>query len=139
MLLLLTHAAACCFLAGLVWVVQIVVYPGFLAVGDTAAWSRVHATHSDRMTRVILVPWAAQGSTLIALLVVRPVPLPLLLLAAACGLATVVLTATVSVPLHQRLSSYDEQVVRRLVATNWWRTAAWTVAAGCSLVMVAVS
>ena len=137
--LLLVHAAACCFLAGLVWVVQVVVYPGFLEVGDTPGWARVHAAHSARMTRVVMLPWAVQGLTLAALLVTRPAPLSLLSLASISGLATVVLTATLSVPLHGRLSSYDETVVRRLVATNWCRTAAWTVAAVCSLVMVAVS
>ena len=137
--LLLVHAAACCFLAGLVWVVQVVVYPGFLDVGDTPGWTRVHAAHSVRMTRVVMFPWAVQGLTLVALLVARAAPLPLLAIASMSGLATVVLTATLSVPLHTRLSSYDETVVRRLVATNWWRTAAWTEAALCSLVMVAVS
>ncbi len=37
-------------------------------------------------------------------------------------------TAFVSVPLHERLTpSFDAEAHRRLVSTNWWRTAAWTL------------
>lgn len=139
MTLLLVHATACCLLAGLIWVVQLVVYPGFLEVGNSPRWPAYHAAHSRRMTLVVVLPWAAQGLSLAALLLTRPAPLPLLALAALCGLATVVLTAAVSVPLHTRLTTYDEQVVRRLVATNWWRTLAWSLAAATSIAMVAVS
>ncbi|MEM1334101.1 MAG: hypothetical protein AAGG08_11635, partial [Actinomycetota bacterium] len=49
-------------------------------------------------------------------------------------------TAFVSVPLHERLTSvYDDDAVRRLVSTNWWRTAAWTARAIvlCALFIVA--
>ena len=40
-----------------------------------------------------------------------------------------------SVP-PQQSQGYDDAVARRLVATNWLRTAAWTAGAGCSLLMV---
>ncbi|MCW2776641.1 MAG: hypothetical protein JWN17_366 [Frankiales bacterium] len=141
MTLLLAHAAATCALAGLVWVVQLVVYPAFLLVGPGPGWERYHAAHSAAITRVVLVPWAVQGVTCALLLLRRPdgVPLALALLAGALGLATVVLTAAVSVPLHTRLGDgYDDAVARRLLATNWYRVLAWTAAAGVALVAVSL-
>lgn len=138
MLLLLLHAGTTCFLAGLVWVVQLVVYPGFVQA-RTGDWAAVHEAHARRMSLVVGPPWAVQGLTLAALLVRHDAPLPLLALTAALALATVVVTLTVSVPLHSRLTSYDEGLIRRLVTTNWWRTAAWTGGAVCSLALVAVS
>ena len=138
-MLLLAHAGSTCALAGLIWVVQLVVYPGFLLVGDGAAWPAVHAAHSRRIAQVVTLPWAVQGVTLALLLVRHREPLWLLVAASVCAVTTVVVTVLVSVPLHERLATYDERAARALVRTNWWRTAAWTAAAGCALAMLALS
>ncbi len=46
-------------------------------------------------------------------------------------------TVAVSVPLHTRLGeAYDDGVARRLVATNWLRTAAWTAGTLCAAALV---
>jgi hypothetical protein len=135
-LLVLTHAAATCALAGLAWVVQVVVYPAFLQVGPTAGWRAFHTAHSRRITWVVGPPWAVQGGTLAALLVRGDGPAWLLAALSACAATTVVVTLAVSVPLHERLARYDEQAARRLVRTNWWRTAAWTLGAFGSLLLV---
>ena len=140
MALLLAHAAATCALAGLVWVVQLVVYPAFLHVGPTPAWPAFHAAHSRAMTRVVVLPWAVQGLCCAVLLVRRPdgVPLPLALLAAGLGLATVALTLGVQVPLHTRLSqAYEERAALRLLRSNRLRVLAWTAAAATGVAMVA--
>lgn len=139
-LLLLAHAGATCFLAGLVWVVQVVVYPAFLTVGPTTAWAEHHEAHSRGITLVVGPPWAVQGLTCALLLLARPagVPLALALLAGALGLATVVLTLAVQVPLHSRLGEgYDAALTRRLVRTNALRVAVWSAAALVALVMLA--
>ena len=136
--LLLAHTAATCALAGLVWTVQLVVYPAFLTVGPTAAWAGHHAAHTRAMALVVMVPWAVHGATCALLLLRRPagVPLPLVLLAGALGLVTVVVTVAVSVPLHTRLGAgYDPALAQRLISTNWWRTAAWTASAAVALAM----
>jgi hypothetical protein len=136
--LLVLHLAAVSYLTGLVWVVQLVVYPGFRAVGPTAAWPAAHAAHSRAMVLAVTGPWAVQGVTLGVLLLRRPagVPLWLVLLAAALGLVTVAVTVASSVPLHGRLQPYDPVLADRLVATNWLRTAAWTAGAACAAAMV---
>ena len=133
-LLLQTHALATAALAGLVWVVQLVVYPAFRTVGPTHQWPEYHRTHSRRMVRLIALPWAVQGVTIAALLVRQPSPL--LLLTGALAATTVAVTVLVSVPLHVRLGqAYDEATAVRLIRTNWLRTAAWTAGAVCAAVL----
>ena len=136
MLLLVVHALATAALAGVVWLVQLVVYPSFRLVGSTAAWPAVHAAHTRRLTVVVALPWAVQGASLAALLL-RDGLSPLLVLTGALALTTVVVTVAVSVPLHDRLGeAYDDDVARRLVATNWLRTAAWTGGTLCAGLLV---
>jgi len=136
--LLVVHLLAVGYLTGLVWVVQLVVYPGFFTVGPTPAWPAFHDAHSRGTALAVALPWATQGVTLALLLLDRPagVPLLLVLLAAALGLATVVVTVVESVPAHGRLQPYDPVLARRLLRTNWLRTAAWTGGAACAVAMV---
>ena len=134
------HAAAVWFCVGLVWVVQVLVYPGFVGI-DRARWAAWHDRHTRLMAWTVSGPWAAQGVTCAVLLVWRPdgVPFWAAVLAGVCGAATVAVTVLVSVPCHRRLSDgYDDAVLARLVRTNWYRVVAWTaggvVAGGMLLV-----
>jgi hypothetical protein len=135
--LLLIHAGATCFLAGLAWVIQVVVYPAFLEVGETPSWSAFHAAHSRRMVRVVTLPWAVQGGTLAALLLTHDGDRLLLVALSVCALSTVALTVAGAVPLHQALEVYDRRRVQRLLQVNAVRTAAWTIGAVLSLLLVA--
>ncbi len=134
--LLQVHAAATAALAGLVWVVQLVVYPAFLVAGPSKAWPSYHRQHTTAMAVVVAVPWAVQGLAVTTLLVRQPGPL--VLLAATLAAVTVGVTVLVSVPLHTRLgAAYDESAARRLIWTNWARTAAWTAGAVVAAVLAA--
>lgn len=136
MLLLLVHLIATAALTGLVWVVQVVVYPSFLRVGSTSGWRAVHDAHSRTMAVVVAVPWTVQGVSVAALLL-RDGPSPLLVVTALLALSTAVVTVAVSVPLHAELGrAYDDAVARRLVRTNWLRTAAWTGGTLCAAALV---
>jgi len=126
-------------LAGLAWVVQIVVYPGFAQAGPSPTWPAVHAAHTRRLAAVITLPWVLEGLSAAALLVRRPagVPLVLVLVGDACAAVTVAVTVLVSVPAHQRLAiAYDPTVQRRLVRTTWLRTVAWSGAAACGVALL---
>ncbi len=136
-MLLLLHAATTCFLAGLSWVVQLVVYPSFGIVGPSEQWPSFHAAHSRRITYAVGLPWLVQGVTLAALLVTDTGPRWLLALATACALATVALTVWGAVPTHERLSSFDNGLLHRLLRISAWRTAAWTIGAVASVALVA--
>jgi hypothetical protein len=122
------HAASTLFLTGLIWLVQVVHYPLFAHVGQDS-FVAYEAAHSQRITWLIAVPWAVQGLTTLALLVVPPPAAPPWLVWLAAGLAAVpvVVTIAVSVPAHQALGTgFDAAAHARLVGTNWLRTGAWT-------------
>ncbi len=139
--LLAVHAAAVWFCVGLVWVIQLLVYPGFAAIaGDR--WAAVHDRHTRTMARLIIAPWALQGFTCLILLVRRPpgVPVVAALAAGVCGAVTVAVTVAVSAPCHRRLSAgFDAEVLARLTRTNWWRTAAWSLGGVVAVVMLVLA
>jgi hypothetical protein len=139
--LLVLHLAAVWFCVGLVWVVQVLVYPGFRGA-DRAGWREHHDRHTRQMAWTVSGPWAVQGATCAVLLGWRPdgVPFWAAALAGLCGAATVAVTVGVSVPCHRRLSvAYDDAVLDRLVRTNWYRTAAWTAGGVVAVAMVLVA
>jgi len=139
MTLLLIHAGATLAMTGLIWFVQVVHYPLF----DLAAeleFDRFAAMHQRRTAFVVLPLMLTELGTALALLVAPPPGLgrglPFLgaLLLALIWLST----ALVQVPLHRRLSSgRDRPAIRRLVASNWLRTAAWTARGWLALTLLA--
>jgi hypothetical protein len=127
-ILVVTHLASTLVLVGIIWTVQLVHYPLMSLVGEDR-FVAYEAAHSPRMAAVVVLPWTLQGITTFGLLVARPpgVPQSLVLAAALAAAAPVVVTVVASVPAHVRLGSgFDREVHRRLVRTNWLRTAAWT-------------
>ncbi len=124
---LVAGVAASWVMTGVIWFVQVVHYPLLAALrSDVSATS---AEHRWRTTVVVALPMAVQGLATLVLLASPPPevwgPSPwvaAVLLAVALGV-----TAFVSVPLHVRMTETgDVKAGERLVATNWWRTAAWS-------------
>ena len=125
-LLVAAHAAATLFMTGVIWFVQVVHYPLFGRVGDAGftAYAREHARRTG---------WVVGPAMLLELL------LALALAARGGALAWAGLallgaiwasTAFVQVPLHGRLAAGPDRFAqRRLTATNWVRTAAWSLRA----------
>lgn len=137
--LVVAHAAAALFLAGLSWTVAVVVYPGFAQVGPSAAWASFHAAHSRRITLVVAPPWAVQGLAVAGLLVDQPagVPLWLVLVAGVAAATTVATTVVGAVPVHTRLGAgFDPLLLRRLLRWHAVRTAAWTASAVLGVAML---
>ena len=129
---LLIHAGATLALAGLIWFVQIVHYPLF-DLASERRFEHFAAEHQRRTSFVVVPLMLIEAGSALALLVTPPLGLGRgLLWLGVLLLALIWLsTAVLQVPLHRRLSAgHDPSVVRRLVATNWLRTAAWT-ARGC--------
>ncbi len=118
------HLAATLFMVGAVWFVQVVHYP--LMAGQSPEYARAHA----RRTGWVLAPvmFTELGT---ALLLARFAPgwphaVGLLFL-----LAIWASTWCVQVPCHNRLAvAFEPTVHRRLVATNWVRTALWSARGG---------
>ena len=125
--ILLIHTAATWALVGLIWTIQLVQYPGFAHVG-AAEFSRFHQHHSARITWVVAPLMAGELLTGLALVGGQPTGMSQGLWWAGLALIGVnwAQTAFVAVPLHKRLSGGDVEAQRRLVATNWIRTVAWS-------------
>lgn len=122
-------------MVGLIWLVQLVHYPLFAQVGRSA-YPDYHRTHTSRITWIV-----APAMLIEAILTVGCVlALPSLFSALAAALLAVAWLSTflIQVPLHGRLTQgLDLAILRRLVTTNWIRTAAWSGRGVLSLLMVA--
>ncbi|NND03118.1 MAG: hypothetical protein HKN91_10050 [Acidimicrobiia bacterium] len=138
MTVLVVHAAATFFMIGLIWVVQLLLYPAFRYVPE-ADFIEFEAAHTRRMGLVLAVPAPLEVITGAWLVWERPsdVGLWLVLIAGAVLAAAWVLTALVQARIHGRLSKeHDAELVDRLIVTNWWRTALWTVRGTLVLAML---
>lgn len=134
--LFLLHLGSTLALAGVLWVVQVAVYPLFdaLAPADFPAY---HHRYTRRITLVVAPLMVTEGLTAL-LLWLGGMRGPLAVAAAALLLLIWLSTFVLQVPLHARLGrSYDAAAHRRLVATNWIRTLAWTARAGVLLAALA--
>ncbi len=128
-LLWLAHLAATLFLVGLIWVVQVVHYPLFANVG-AEQFHGYWRGHTRLITWLVAPSMFAEVATGVLLFAVRPPGLSLPVLVVAFGLLVLNWLSTwlVQIPLHERLGRrFDPATLRRLVLTNWVRTAAWTL------------
>ena len=111
----------------LIWLVQIIIYPAFAEIAPDrfAPW---HAGYTRAVTWIVAPLMLAQVALLAWLAVVRPSPR--VLLAAAMVAVAWIATFALAVPAHNTLQAQGIEggVIRRLVATNWIRTVAWTLA-----------
>lgn len=127
MRLAVANVVLAAFLAGIIWLVQLVVYPMFLDVGPGGfpAWE---TEHSERITPVVGVPILGQLAVAAALLLTAPAA-SRWLVRVNLGLVVLALAVTglVSVPLHDDLArGFSAATIDDLVQTNWVRTVAWT-------------
>lgn len=134
---LLVHLVATVALAGIGWMVQIVVYPAFALVDDTQ-WPRYHRAHQRATALVVTPPWLVQGVAVVALALDHPAGTALSAVAALGMLALtgVLLTALVAVPAHARLAERTAPTLRRLLVANLARTLAWTASAALSALLL---
>lgn len=120
------HAAATGALVGLIWIVQLVHYPGFAYV-DPAQWTAFHAYHTTSITIIVLplmLTELALGGFLWKWSGWHRQFGGLWLLTILTWLSTFVL----SVPLHNALASgFAADTIAELVRTNWPRTLLWSV------------
>ena len=116
------------FMAGLIWIVQVVHYPLFGRVGREG-FAAYESAHARLITPIVGPAMLVELVSSLALLAARPRGMPAW--AAWAGVALVGIawasTAFVQVPLHGTLArGFDEDAHARLVATNWVRTIAWS-------------
>lgn len=137
--LLLVHAGATWAMTGLIWFVQIVHYPLFSRVGEDA-FAAYERWHQSRTTLVVGPLMLVELATALIILAAPPTGVPGLLAWSGAVLLIVVWVSTfaVQVPCHARLArDFAARTHRMLVATNWIRTAGWTVRGVLAAVMIA--
>jgi hypothetical protein len=131
MILLLIHAASTLFMTGLIWFVQIVHYPLMARVGREG-FAGYEQLHSSYTTLVVGPPMLAEMATALLLIGSPPQRIPATAVWLGAGLLALIWASTwlLQVPQHGILSSgFDADAHRRLVQTNWIRTALWSVRA----------
>ena len=138
-LLLVAHAGVTLAMVGVMWTVQLVVYPQFRSV-SAADFGDYVTAHSTRIVSVLAVVAPAALALALLVFVVRPdgtSALPaflarLLLAAAWIG------TGLWYAPIHGRLQAdgRDPALIERLIATNWVRSALWSARGVLALIML---
>ena len=133
--LLLIHLALTWALVGLIWTIQIVHYPLFKDVGNEK-FIIYHQRHMDLISWVVGPLMLTEIGSAGVLFFLGERSLAFLISLAALGMVWLS-TAFTQIPLHQALTSgYDPRAIDRLVRTNWWRTAAWTLRGVCLVVLL---
>jgi len=123
--LLSIHLAVTWMLVGLIWVVQVLVYPQFRRVAP-AEFRDYHFAHCFRIGLIVAPLLFVETATAAWLLYVGQRALLFIL---STGLIPVVWlsTAVFQAPIHTRLMrGFDAPLIERLILTNWVRTLAWT-------------
>ncbi len=127
---LLGQLASTLPLCGLIWLVQLVVYPQFANVG-TSQFATYHRFHSNRITWIVAPLMALELLSASAMLLQ---PHAAHNAAIVVGLALAVsawgLTGLLAVPAHNRLGrGFDTTAMQRLMLANTLRTIVWTLRA----------
>lgn len=134
------HAAATVAMAGVIWFVQVVHYPLFKWIAPER-FVDFESEHRRRTAWVVAPLMLIELATALALVLRPPTGGPRWIPGAGLALLVVVWLSTfaVQVPLHEKLNhGFDAAVHRRLVRSNWLRTAAWTARAALALGMLFV-
>jgi len=119
----------------LIWLVQIIIYPGFHKV-PSEDFRKYHDWYIKRIT-VIVLPLMIGEVAAVALWFAT---VPSMAVGTAAVLVALVWAATflLQVPIHRLLRKGKQtKLINRLVATNWIRTIAWSLKAMLVTVLVA--
>jgi hypothetical protein len=130
------HAASTWAMFGLIWFVQVVHYPLFV-------FARAHFTDFETqhrsLTGIVVAPLMLLELFTATLLLLPSFGVGVGLRCAGFALLGVVWLSTVllQVPMHNLLNEgYYAAAHKRLVATNWARTAAWSLRALLAAIML---
>ncbi len=128
--LLLFNLIVSAFLTGLIWFVQIVHYPIFTKVPAShfVAYQTAHMQTTGYVVALPMLMELVAGGFLLRHAFPGNLQ-TIIYLAFALIVLIWMVTFFVSVPIHNYLLSHgpQQEMIARLVATNWIRTFAWTL------------
>jgi hypothetical protein len=124
---LVIQAGASCFMAGLIWTMQVLNYP-LLALIDPADVPRYEQAHNRRFIGLVGPGIAVTLASTVIMLAWRPSGIALAVPFTARALLAVIITSTArhGAPYARLARQFDPAVQAMLVRTNWIRTAAWS-------------
>lgn len=128
-LLLILAFTFTAFNTGLIWLVQVVHYPGFLRVGGEG-YKGYQKYHMKNITLVVGPSMVAEAILSVAVLwYIKDLTASNIYLLSLALLVLIWLhTALWAAPVHARLlSGYDGALIRSLININWWRTSLWSL------------
>jgi hypothetical protein len=137
---LVANLAGTAIMVGFIWTIQLLSYP-MMAEVPADAFAGYESAHARRVTALLalIAPLEVVAAGGVALLV-DDVPAWLSFGAGTVLVGIWLSTALFFAPLHVRLGDgFDPVLHRRLVATNWLRTAAWTARGVAALAMIAIA
>lgn len=133
-LLFTFHNASTWALIGLIWTIQLAHYPLFAQIGREA-FKAYHQRYTKQITWVVAPLMFAEIGTA-GFIVISGSLAPWFLVSLVPLAFNWLSTWRVQIPLHDKLASgFDAHAHQRLVATNWWRTAAWTMRGICLMIV----
>jgi len=126
--ILILHIASTSIMFGVIWVVQLVIYPGLNRI-KPETFCDDHRRYTRLIGLIVAPTMLVEAITAGALLSMTDGLVFNLLLAGAFLLQIIwISTAFLQVPCHRQLSrGFHAHVHRRLVATNWIRTGMWSI------------
>ena len=113
-------------LVTLIWLVQLVIYPGFCFYTEENI-KKWHSLYTTRITYIVMPLMLGQLTLYIFVVYSNPVVSHVLNLGLV--LFIWIVTFFISVPLHAKIDAIQNtlQARKKLVQTNWLRTIGWTL------------
>ena len=127
--LLIVHFIVTVYMTGLIWFVQLVHYPMFSSI-PSSSFPAYELEHAKRTSSVVILPMMVELISGIAIVLWAQTESTRLYGGIGLGLIAVIWLSTflLQVPCHRVLSGeFDARAAKKLVATNWIRTVAWTL------------
>ena len=111
----------------LIWLVQLIIYPAFYSI-PSELFPDWHSRYM-RTISIFVIPLMITQAACIGMQLLHDSSL-IDLMSGIAVLGAWLVTFTISAPCHQRLQRDGKQadIIRRLITTNWFRTACWSIA-----------
>lgn len=134
-MIVMLHAFSCFFMTGVVWLVQVLVYPNFRLV-PAETFASFHRFHTRRVTLVVGPAMILELAT--AVLLLYQEQNAFFWANFLSVFAIWILTAAVSVPMHGRLEKNPGGRKDWLIWGNWPRTLLWTARSAAWIFLLSV-
>ena len=125
MSVILLNSLVSMFMTGIIWIIQLVHYPSFHFVSEHQ-WQESHSHHVSHISWIVapmmVLELGLRGWLIYSQFNWVTVSATILLIVIWGS------TFAIQVPIHNELESgKSEELIHRLVRTNWIRTVAWTL------------